>query len=191
MHFAPGSGVIRVGDPTSHGGSVLTGQENCYSYGRPVAVVGDKVACPVHGLQTIVTGEPTYCINGQPVAVDGSQTSCGAKLFSSLSGVHCLGNEAQASAYTSPPSNTTELHSPRQTSAREASSPPVFDEKLVITHQGRPVVDYPYYARTQDGRIYHGRTNRLGESARITTQDAETLEIYLGDEALARTDFLS
>ncbi len=39
--FAPGSGVIRVGDTTEHGGTVLSGQDNYSSYGKAVAVVGD------------------------------------------------------------------------------------------------------------------------------------------------------
>ena len=38
--FGPGDGVIRVGDSSSHGGKVVTGQANYLVDGIPVAVVG-------------------------------------------------------------------------------------------------------------------------------------------------------
>lgn len=47
--FGPGDGVIRVGDSSSHGGTVVTGQANYLVDGIPVAVVGDMVACPQKG----------------------------------------------------------------------------------------------------------------------------------------------
>lgn len=83
--FGHGSGVIRLGDQTSHGGKVISGQDSFTSDGRPIAVVGDKVACPMdgHGECSIIEGHPTITWNGKPVAFHGHATSCGATLISS------------------------------------------------------------------------------------------------------------
>lgn len=77
--------VIRLGDPTSHGGKVI----DCCSTkvkaaGKPMAVVGDKVMCPLKGHEncTIVSGNGRHRINGKAVAYDGDKTSCGAALIS-------------------------------------------------------------------------------------------------------------
>ncbi|WP_236637488.1 PAAR domain-containing protein [Photorhabdus australis] len=49
--------VILVGDSTSHGGKVLTGDESCGVLGKQAARVGDAVSCPkCGGNQTIVEG---------------------------------------------------------------------------------------------------------------------------------------
>ena len=77
--------VIRLGDPTSHGGKVVACcATNCKAAGQPIAVVGDKVTCPVQGHVncTIATGNARHRINGKAVAYDGDTTSCGALLQS-------------------------------------------------------------------------------------------------------------
>ncbi|MCP6473365.1 PAAR domain-containing protein, partial [Klebsiella pneumoniae] len=50
--------IIRKGDKTTHGGSVLTASETMKFGGIGVARKGDKVSCPVegHGPTTIVEG---------------------------------------------------------------------------------------------------------------------------------------
>ena len=77
--------IIRLGDPTSHGGKVIDcSAANCKAGGKPMAVVGDKVICPVQGHVncTIATGSARHRINGKAVAYDGDMTSCGAVLQS-------------------------------------------------------------------------------------------------------------
>ncbi|ABE57679.1 PAAR domain-containing protein [Chromohalobacter israelensis] len=88
--------MIRLGDATSHGGKVITGQSTYIVHGKPVAVVGDKVTCPVDGhggVCTIVEGNPTLRINGKQAAFHGCHTSCGATLVSSMNGRHMIGTE--------------------------------------------------------------------------------------------------
>lgn len=72
--------VIRVGDSTSHGGTVAEGSEHFIVDGKPVARVGDKVTCPLHGDTTIDSGSATYITDGRPTARDGDTTACGATL---------------------------------------------------------------------------------------------------------------
>lgn len=70
--------VARIGDPLSHGGEVIEGSPKLTADGIPVARVGDKAACAVHGIVSIVTGSPKYFADGRAVARVGSACSCGA-----------------------------------------------------------------------------------------------------------------
>lgn len=72
--------LILVGDPTSHGGTVMAGSPNMLVDGKPVARFGDKVSCPIHGDTVINSGSPTYITDDKPTARDGDTTDCGAKL---------------------------------------------------------------------------------------------------------------
>jgi uncharacterized Zn-binding protein involved in type VI secretion len=78
--------VIRLGDPTSHGGVVVSAAGNYTIMGKGVARVGDQVTCPIKGHPTavIVEGDPNWIIDGRAVALDGHKTSCGASLISTL-----------------------------------------------------------------------------------------------------------
>ena len=79
--------VIRLGDPTDHGGSVESVSARHFTVdGVPVARVGDRCSCPVrgHGRCVIAEGDPAFTIGGLPVAFDGHRTSCGAALRSTV-----------------------------------------------------------------------------------------------------------
>ena len=78
--------VIRLGDPTSHGGKVVKVSATHFTVdGIPVACVGDACSCPIKGHDncTIAEGDPHHVINGIAVAYEGNKTSCGASLISS------------------------------------------------------------------------------------------------------------
>lgn len=78
--------VIRLGDATSHGGSVIAVSATHYTVdGIPVARVGDRCVCPVKGHDncTIVEGDPAVTVDGVSIAFDGHKTSCGAALLAS------------------------------------------------------------------------------------------------------------
>lgn len=80
--------VIRVGDPTSHGGKVVeSGAPNFTVGGKSVCLVGDKCDCPIKGHQVcvIASGNESHIVSGKAVAYDGDKTSCGAKLVSTVS----------------------------------------------------------------------------------------------------------
>jgi len=80
--------VIRVGDPTSHGGKVVTGASNFDVDGVAVACVGDTCTCPMEGHEncTIVEGDSEFVVDGRAVAFHGHKTSCGAILQSTATG---------------------------------------------------------------------------------------------------------
>ena len=82
--------VIRLNDPTTHGGKVISAAPDSTAMGVAIARKGDLCACPLpgHGVCPIVEGDPEVLIDGVPVAYEGDMTSCGAKLKSSLSNFH-------------------------------------------------------------------------------------------------------
>lgn len=80
--------IITVGDSTDHGGKVISGSPTHDIDGKPIARVGDKVACPLfypggkpHGINKIVTAHQTVEVGGVPVAVAGCKTECGCTLL--------------------------------------------------------------------------------------------------------------
>jgi uncharacterized Zn-binding protein involved in type VI secretion len=82
--------VIRLHDPTSHGGKVDNVAASHITVGGiAVARVGDKCSCPLHGAGTIVEGDPHHTIDGIPVAYQGHKTSCGAVLTSTATNFSC------------------------------------------------------------------------------------------------------
>lgn len=79
--------IIRLGDPTSHGGKVISTQATHVKIGGiSVACVGDLCSCPVPGHNgcTIASGSARHHIGGASIAFEDDVTSCGAKLISSL-----------------------------------------------------------------------------------------------------------
>ncbi|NRN29729.1 PAAR domain-containing protein [Photorhabdus heterorhabditis] len=77
--------IVRQGDKTSHGGSVLIGDEYFQILGRGVARINDPVSCPkCGGYQIIVEGASNAVgTNQQGLALEGMKTSCGATLVAS------------------------------------------------------------------------------------------------------------
>ncbi|SDX45851.1 Zn-binding Pro-Ala-Ala-Arg (PAAR) domain-containing protein, incolved in TypeVI secretion [Pseudomonas syringae] len=79
-------GIIRIGDKTSSGGTVLSGSMVMIFRGIGAARQGDSVICPIpgHGSTVIAEGHPTLRDNGVPVAFHGHRCACGCALISSL-----------------------------------------------------------------------------------------------------------
>lgn len=79
--------VIRLGDPTSHGGKVESVSATHFTVGGiPVARVGDPCSCPIKGHDkcTIAEGDPHHVIDGIAVAHEGHKTTCGATLIPTI-----------------------------------------------------------------------------------------------------------
>jgi uncharacterized Zn-binding protein involved in type VI secretion len=79
-------GIIRIGDKTTGGGTVLSGSSDMIFEGIGVARVGDPVICPIpgHSPTVIVEGHPTFKDNGASIALQGHLCGCGCALLSSL-----------------------------------------------------------------------------------------------------------
>ena len=71
-----------MGDKTSHGGIVISGDMTWLIYDKPVARVGDLTVCPkCKGTFPISQGADDLSGFGQEVARDGDKTACGAVLI--------------------------------------------------------------------------------------------------------------
>jgi uncharacterized Zn-binding protein involved in type VI secretion len=78
--------LIRMGDRTSHGGTVISGDMTWEVYGKAVARVGDLTVCPkCKGVFAITTGADDLTGFGQAVARHGDKTACGATLIAGQS----------------------------------------------------------------------------------------------------------
>lgn len=73
--------LIRLGDKTSHGGTVVEASPHSTSGGKGIARMGDKATCPLHGATAIVSGDGTLVVDGKPAARHGDKTACGATLI--------------------------------------------------------------------------------------------------------------
>ena len=76
--------VARLGDPSNHGGVIISSASRTMANGILVARMGDMHACPIpgHGITPIVTGSKKTLVEGQPVARVGDVAACGATIAS-------------------------------------------------------------------------------------------------------------
>ena len=99
----------------SHGGEILTGSPDTFEEGLPVARVGDRVRCDIHGNQTITTGSQTCLTNGRATARIGESISCGAIITSGrkLRGIgDTIGSFTpdQSKLFTRPPDSAVRMN---------------------------------------------------------------------------------
>ena len=74
--------IIREGDPTSHGGTVLEGFPSLAFYGKRAAGIGHRGYCPQCKQDfLIIEGASNRRHMGRGIAVEGMRTSCGATLI--------------------------------------------------------------------------------------------------------------
>ena len=78
-------GLVLLGDKTTHGGSVISASSTMIVNGKKVALIGDKVSCPIpgHGTNPIVEGSSEWISDGKAVVIDGCRCQCGCQVISS------------------------------------------------------------------------------------------------------------
>jgi len=76
--------IVRLGDPSSHGGTMITATGNFKVNGIVVCVSGDIHHCPIHQ-DTPVTGTGQPESNGKPIVKTGDVAGCGAVITSGSS----------------------------------------------------------------------------------------------------------
>jgi uncharacterized Zn-binding protein involved in type VI secretion len=75
--------AARQGDPTDHGGVIVSGSPDTTIGGIPAArQATDSHGCPNHGTVPIVTGSPTVLIDGTQAARVGDKLACGSAIAS-------------------------------------------------------------------------------------------------------------
>lgn len=73
--------IIRQGDKTIHGGTVIEGSPSDICHGKPIAYIGHKTLRPqCKDTYPIVEGAPVTTLYGKGVALAGMKTACGTAL---------------------------------------------------------------------------------------------------------------
>ena len=97
-----GKPIIRMGDRTSHGGTVISGDLTWTIYDKAVARVGDLTVCPkCKGMFPITEGADDLNGFGQAVARQGDKTACGATLIATQVLAYWDQNSAQGGSASS------------------------------------------------------------------------------------------
>lgn len=80
----------RLGDRSSHGGTLVSGSPDTLVNGRPAVRVGDVHVCPIpgHGSTPVIRGSATVKINGRPAARVGDRAGCGAVIVTGSDDVY-------------------------------------------------------------------------------------------------------
>lgn len=166
--------IIRYGDRTTHGGTVVSADPTYNIDGKNAARVGDKVVCPrCKGTFPIVTGAPDVW-SGQNIARQDDITACGAKLIASQSTATIDdGSEVSASVAAAP----TPL-------SQIVGSTHGDDEAYAIRFQaldpetGAPAPKCVYILTRENGTQHGGLTDREGFTEIIETARPEQIGVH-------------
>jgi len=177
--------IIRNGDTTTAGGSVIAPGTSYTVMGKQIANVNCQVQCPAcNSVGTIqsVPPMPTYFdYGGVRAAFDGDLCICGCtnhpRLLSSLT-------NWSASSFEAPISSTPAAadwlisagHVPEEHGFTHN------EQFLLKDAAGKPLRDTPYTAILSSGTSLYGRTNEEGLTQRIYTNSMQGIELFLGDQ---------
>jgi uncharacterized Zn-binding protein involved in type VI secretion len=180
--------VIRKGDPTSHGGTVIEGSAFDICEDREIAFLGHKVFCPkCKGVFPIIEGAPVTTVYKKGIALEGMKTACGASLIATqfVTLVACPKGGSSGAPSLSPLSatNSSSLvsepvensHNPTAIGTSQSHS---YDQHFVLVDPKtqKPCVNQRYRI-TQGGFIVRGRTDENGKTQLITSDSAEQIKI--------------
>ena len=166
--------VIRLGDPTSHGGTVVSAAGNYSIMSKNVARIGDSCTCPKRGHNncTIVEGDPIWTIDGRPVALEGHKTSCGATLISTC-GELGRSYEGEGAAGFAQGFGVAMANNQLSASATKGIA---FDEQIqFVSTRGKPYSNIDYKLILANGSAVTGQTDASGKTERIVTEQATVI----------------
>ena len=181
--------IIRLGDPTSHGGVVIEGSVSDICMGKPIAYVGHMTACPkCKGSFPIAEGALTTTFYGKGVALAGMKTACGASLVATQF-TDCVEYGSGHQGTTSN-SSTTGAAGTCSGLASFAQVVPteMFDLYFLVKNSESEIVsNTPYRITLSDGRIFEGVTDQLGHTQKVSAPTAlqATIEVPYYDDSNA------
>ena len=177
-----------MGDRTSHGGAVISGDPAWTVDGQPVARVGDKVTCPrCKRTSTIVSSRFQRVIGrGKPVAFDQDVTDCGALLYSRHNNHAGYSDENG----DQPATKARALESNAVVENREPKKSPRFQEHFILRNNetGEPLAGVPYTVQTGDGRSVTGETDSQGRTEIVWTDSPKPIEVIAHPRSGADAD---
>lgn len=170
--------LIRKGDRTTHGGTVLAGDPTFLIDGRELARVGDPVSCPqCKGSHVIVTGAPDV-LSGQIAARQDDVTDCGAKLIASQhTATWSDGTDATSNAGAAPgaPESLAALADPHDV---DSDAPLAVRFQAVHPETGQALAKRPYLLTREDGTQCGGITDAQGFTKAIEATAPERIAVH-------------
>lgn len=78
-------GFVLLGDKTTHGGEVISASSTMIVNNKSVALIGDKINCPIpgHGINAIIESSSEWSSDGKAIVVDGCRCECDCQVISS------------------------------------------------------------------------------------------------------------
>jgi uncharacterized Zn-binding protein involved in type VI secretion len=190
--------IIRLGDPTSHGGKVIEGSPVDICHGKPIAYLGHQTYCPqCKGTFPIIDGAPTTTFYGKGVALAGMKTACGAVLIATQitdivatggggAGAASVASTRLQASNPAPTSASATTVSELTANAARVSAADEFDQYFhVLDISGAPMADWPYRIEMANGVLVHGRTDSEGKTKKVAAKATmhAILHVYEPDAA--------
>lgn len=188
--------IIRQGDPTSHGGTVLEGSLTDICMGKPISYLGHKVYCPLcKGSFPIIEGILTSTFYGKGVAVAGMKTACGATLIATqfTDMIEWSRGASQGAPNQIKSQTNSQINSPKnsnlsaKTAVAEQAAPTTkaYDQHFLLQdeHTGAVLQNRLYKLHYSGGTI-EGRTDAQGLTQKVSADTSETVKIEIFLEGL-------
>jgi uncharacterized Zn-binding protein involved in type VI secretion len=177
--------IIRIGDPTSHGGTVLEGFPTLNVYGKKASGVGHHGYCRLCRREfVIVAGAESFTYFGKNVAVEGMYTSCGAVLIATQGQATVDDMQGEQSNRAPAPSAAiaaSSVAASATSNTASTSNSAGFDQHFFLTDEvtGEPLTNR-FYRLTWNGRTIEGHTDDSGLTERVEADSAveAKIEIY-------------
>ncbi|WP_288392575.1 PAAR domain-containing protein [uncultured Herbaspirillum sp.] len=173
-------GFIVVGDRTSHGGVVLTGDQTWKVDGAEVARIGDLVSCPRCKRTALIatSKDPSFTSKGVPVAFDGDMTDCGAILYSRHN-AHAGLSDGEGEPFS-------------LADVKEHRPPPMqeYQRHFILrdSTSAQPLPNTAYTITTEEGRVIKGYTDPEGRTDVVWTTAPSRVELVAHRASPERDD---
>lgn len=182
---------LKNGDRTSTGGILIATGKSFIHHDTTVGVEGDYATCPAckSGGQVRNDCYPAFGIKGKQVLVSGARVYCECPthpiVLPSQENFRIEVNRRGEGISSSPLQPTTSA-----VTGYEEDVGNSYDEQVRVVDSKTqvPLVGLPYYIVASDGAAYHGYTDDDGRCKRVSTAQAETLTVYLGEDAEMRME---
>jgi uncharacterized Zn-binding protein involved in type VI secretion len=180
--------IIRMGDRTSHGGTVIEGHQFFIIHGKAAAGVGHRVTCPkCSGSHVIVEGAVNATMMGIRIAVEGMRTSCGAILIASqITDTIEVGGGSEPAASPVQAAGAGQLGTAvvnglAATNAVSAKDSVFNDYYVLVDVETGAILAHTEYAIVRaSGEIEHGVSDAEGKTHLLSsTTEAEEVDIYV------------
>lgn len=166
--------ILRMGDKTSAGGTVMEGAGNCTVQGKSVAFIGARIWCPACNSEGFVASLGPHrkaTMNGRQQALDGDECACNCSPPPiCIASQDIAWHSFDASELVTATSNCT---MPEIEFARGK-----YDEQFVLLDQDGEAMSGIHYRILAGSEILaSGTTDMQGRTQRIKTSNARSLRI--------------